>query len=165
MKTFVFHSIVLGVGLELLWWEKHLVIGELLTIIYQSPLIIMGRHNAVINGLKFLYYVCCIVFASRRWEFFVSSFSFMLTKAPTKGVWLSRIVSGWWELLKHRLSGISDRRWKISNNNNLSRGYFLFRKSTYLVWWYYPRNPTLRRRWLCTTWRREDFEQTCIAID
>ena len=40
-----------------------------------------------------------------------------------KGSWLPRLVSGWWELLQHRLSGISYWRWGISSNNNLSRGY------------------------------------------
>ena len=59
--------------------KTFLFIGELLTIISHSPLLIMGRHNTIINVLKIIYYVCCLVFASLRSEYCPSPRQFIRT--------------------------------------------------------------------------------------
>ena len=63
------HFHCFGKWLGIVMMKTNPFIGEPLTIISHSLLIIMARHNTIINALKFLYYVCCIAFASLRWDF------------------------------------------------------------------------------------------------
>ena len=62
-KTFYF-LVMVNLGLEY-YGENNLLIGELSAIISFVIVLAMGR-DTVINALKFLYYICCSVFASLR---------------------------------------------------------------------------------------------------
>ena len=129
--------------------KTNLYIGELQTITYHSPLLIMAIHITVIVALKFLYYFFCIAFTLLRWEFHTSS---SCQNFALKGSWLPCLLFGWWKLLHHRLSGISYRRRKISSNNNLSWGSFLLVESLETLHYIYICPGTLH-------WETDEFLQ------
>ena len=129
--------------------QTNLYIGELQTITYHSPLLIMAIHITVIVALKFLYYFFCIAFTLLRWEFSTLSSS---EDSAMQGSWLPCLLCWWWKLLQHRLSGISYRRRKISSNNNLSWGSFLLVESLETLHYIYI--------WLGTLpWEADEFLQ------